>query len=62
MLKNLPKIEDEESFKRKEIPHKVKIRPITNGVTKSKYIDKKDWFKPPKSVDMYELRKNIISQ
>jgi hypothetical protein len=62
MLKNLPKIEDEESFKRKEIPHKVKIRPITNEVTKSKYIDKKDWFKPPKSVDMYELRKNIISQ
>ena len=48
MLKNLPKIEDEESFKRKEIPHKVKIRPITNEVTKSKYIDKKDWFKPPK--------------
>jgi len=62
MLKNLPKIEDEESFKRKEIPHKVKIRPITNEVVKSKYIDKKDWFKPPKSVDMYELRKNIISQ
>ena len=44
MLKNLPKIEDEESFKRKEIPHKVKIRPITNGVTKSKYIEKKNWF------------------
>ena len=60
MLKNLPKIEDEESFKSKV--HKVKIRPITNEVTKSKYIDKKDWFKPPKSVDMYELRKNIISQ
>ena len=62
MLKNLPKIEDEESFKRKEIPHKVKIRPITNEVTKPKYIDKNLWFKPPKSVDMYELRKNIISQ
>ena len=44
MLKNLPKIEDEESFKRKEIPHKVKIRPITNGVTKSKYIEKKIGF------------------
>ena len=60
MLKNLPKKEYEESFKSKV--HKVKIRPITNEVTKSKYIDKKDWFKPPKSVDMYELRKNIISQ
>ena len=62
MLKNLPKIEDEDSLKRKEISYKVKIRTITNGVTKSKYIDKKDWFKPPKSVYMYELRKNIISQ
>ena len=48
MLKNLPKIEDEDSFKRKEISHKVKIRPITNEVTKSKYINKKDWFKPQK--------------
>ena len=44
MLKNLPQIEDEDSFKRKEISHKVKIRPITNGVTKSKYIEKKNWF------------------
>ena len=40
MLKNLLIIEYEESFKRKA--HKIKIRPFTNEVTKSKYIDKKD--------------------
>ena len=40
MLKNLIIIEYEESFKRKA--HKIKIRPFTNEVTKSKYIDKKD--------------------
>ena len=32
----------------KEKKYLIRLRPIINEVTKSKYIDKKDWFKPPK--------------
>ena len=63
LLKNLPKLENEESFRRIEIPHKIKNRNIsTSPDTRQGFIDKEVWFRNPRNIDMNTFhRRNITN-
>ena len=62
LLKKLPKIEDEESFKRKSIPHKIKTRNIkTSSLNSNSFMLKDDWFRNPKNIDMKDFNFRIMT-
>ena len=62
LLKNLPKIEDEESFKRKSIPHKIKTRNInTSPINSHPFMLKDDWFRNPKNLNMKDFNFKIMT-
>ena len=62
LLKNLPKIEDEESFKRKSIPQKIKTRNVnTSPFTSHSFMQKEYWFRNPKNIDMKDFNFRIMT-
>ena len=62
LLKKLPKIEDEESFKRKSIPHKIKTRNVnTSPFTSHSFMQKEYWFRNPKNIDMKDFNFRIMT-
>ena len=62
LLKNLPKIEDEESFKRNQIGHKIKIRNISTSPNSGPgFIDKEVWFRSPRNLDMYTFHRRVMT-
>ena len=64
MLENLPKIEDVESFKIKGFPPKIVQRKIETSSfpTRPNFMDKNEWFKNPKNVDMYNFKPRLFTQ
>ena len=64
LLKNLPRIEDVESFKRKEFQPKIIQRQIETSSFPSRpnFMDKSQWFKNPKSIDMYNFKPRLFTQ
>ena len=63
LLKKLPKIEDEESFRRVEIPHKIKIRNISTSPDAGQgFMDKEVWFRNPRNIDMYTFHRRTIDK
>ena len=62
LLKNLPKIEDEVSFKRNPIGHKIKSRNISTSPNKEPgFMDKEVWFRSPRNLDMYSFHRRILT-
>ncbi len=64
LLKNLPRIEDVESFKRKEFQPKIIQRQIETSSFSNRptFMDKNQWFKNPKNIDMYNFKPRLFTQ
>ncbi len=61
-MKNLPKLENEESFKRIEIPHKIKVRNISTSPDAGQgFMNKEVWFRNPRNIDMYTFHRRTMT-